>query len=218
MKIRNLPDDCLELSESSPLVRWACAAFAVLLPALMLCGAWLEGWPGWERVLGTGVGTVAAALVAAVLQDWHFLFNPRRRTLTWRRRNWFRDRRGVMPFADIRDVVVSSQLETDSESPNLRRWHYSVTLATRAGPFLLTQTSSAGKEEYEALADAVRAVLGERQGEAPKVDDLSDEVQVAKLLAAGQKLAAIALLRERQGLGLAEAKVRVEQIGKAGEH
>ena len=218
MKIRNLPDDCLELSESKPLVRWACTAFAVLLPALVLCGAWLEGWPGWERVLGTGVGAVAAALVAAVLQDWRFLFDPRRRTLTWRRRNWFRDRRGVMPFADIQDVVVSSQLEADSESPRVRRWQYSLTLATRAGPFQLTQTSSADKEEYEALAAEVRAVLGEPQREAPKVDDLSDEAQVAKLLSVGQKLAAIALLRERQGLCLAEAKAWVEQIGKMGEH
>jgi len=218
MKVRNLPDDCLELSESKPLVRWACAAFAVLLPALVLCGAWLEGWPGWERVLGAGVGAVATALVAAVLQDWRFLFDPRRRTLTWRRRNWFRDRRGVMPFADIQDVVVSSQLEADSESPSVRCWQYSLTLATRAGPFQLTQTSSADKEEYEALAAEVRAVLGEPQREAPKVDDLSDEAQVAKLLSVGQKLAAIALLRERQGLGLAEAKARVEQIGNVGEH
>ncbi len=142
MKIRNLPDDCLELSESKPLVRWACAAFAVLLPALVLCGAWLEGWPGWERVLGAGVGAVATALVAAVLQDWRFLFDPRRRTLTWRRRNWFRDRRGVMLFADIQDVVVSARLETDSEFPSQSRWLYSLTLATRAGPFQLTQTSS----------------------------------------------------------------------------
>lgn len=84
--------------------------------------------------------------------------------------------------------------------------------------FQLTQTSSADKEEYEALAAEVRAVLGEPQREAPKVDDLSDEAQVAKLLSVGQKLAAIALLRERQGLGLAEAKARVEQMGKVGEH
>jgi len=170
------------------------------------------------ELLGSGVGAMAAALVAAVLQDWHFRFDPHRRTLTWRRRNWFRDRRGVLPFADIEKVVVVSQLESDSESPNVRRWHYSVTLATRAGPFPLTQSSSAGKDEYEALADRIRAVLGERQGEASESHDQSDEAQVARLLSVGQKLAAIALLRERQGLGLAEAKARVEQIGKTGEH
>lgn len=218
MKTRKLPGGGLELSESWPLVRWACAALALLLPALVLFGAWVEGSPGSQPLLGSGIVAVAAALVAAVLQDWHFRFDPHRRILTWRRRNWFRDRRGVLPFADIQDVVVSSQLETDSESPNVRRWHYSVILATRAGPFQLTQTSSAGKAEYEALAETVRGVLGERQGEASNADDQSDAAQVARLLAAGQKLAAIALLRERQGLGLAEAKARVEQIGKAGQH
>lgn len=218
MKIRKLPNGSLELSESWPLARWACAALAVLLPALALLGVWLGGWSGLQQPFGIAVVTIAAALVAAVLQDWHFRFDPHRRTLTWRRRNWFRDRRGVLPFADIEKVVVSSQLESDSESPNVRRWHYSLILATRAGPFPITQSSSAGKEEYEALADRIRAMLGERQGEASESHDQSDEAQVAKLLSVGQKLAAIALLRERQGLGLAEAKARVEQIGKTGKH
>lgn len=217
MKTRKLPNGCLELSESWPLVRWACAALAVLLPALGFFGEQAEGSPGWQRLLGVGAVAATAALVAAVLQDRHFLFDPHRRSLTWRRRNWFRDRRGAMPFADIQDVVVSSQLETDSESPNVRRWHYSVILATSAGPFLLTATSGLGKEEYESLADTVRAVLGERPGKASQSNDQSDEAQVAKLLSVGQKLAAIALLRERHGLGLAEAKARVERIGKAGQ-
>lgn len=38
MKTRKLPNGGLELSESWPLVRWACAALALLLPALVLFG------------------------------------------------------------------------------------------------------------------------------------------------------------------------------------
>lgn len=38
MKTRKLPGGGLELSESWPLVRWDCAALAVLLPALVLFG------------------------------------------------------------------------------------------------------------------------------------------------------------------------------------
>lgn len=222
MKINKLPNGDLELSESWPVVRWACTALAVLLPILVLYGVSVDDSPGSRQLFGSGVVAIAAALVAAVLQDWYFLFDPHRRILSWRRRNWFRDRHGEMPFADIQDVVVSSQLETDSESSNVRRWHYSVILATSAGPFPLTQTSSAGKDEYQVLADTVRAVLGKPQAEASGSQDQSDEAQVAKqvakLLSVGQKLAAIALLRERQGLGLADAKARVEQIARAGKH
>ena len=96
MKIRKLPNGCLELSESWPLVRWACVALAVLLPPLLLYGVWVESSPDSQPLLDGGVASIAAALIAAVLQDWHFLFDPQQRTLTWRCRNWFRDRYGVM--------------------------------------------------------------------------------------------------------------------------
>jgi ribosomal protein L7/L12 len=57
---------------------------------------------------------------------------------------------------------------------------------------------------------------GPQSGKAVRVPEVGDtlEQQVARLLTQGGKMEAIKLMREKTGLGLAEAKAAVEAIGK----
>lgn len=76
-------------------------------------------------------------------------------------------------------------------------------------PFILTRLLSGSKDTKKVLG---LEAPGKLAGVATAPDTL--EQQVEHLLAKGGKMEAIKLMREKTGLGLAEAKAAVEAIGK----
>jgi hypothetical protein len=58
MRIENLPDGSLQIRERWRLLRFACAAAAVLVPATVLGTAWLKGAIAWEHIGGAALGLI----------------------------------------------------------------------------------------------------------------------------------------------------------------
>ena len=77
-------------------------------------------------------------------------------------------------------------------------------------PLLLTRTLSARRSRSARLADGGRGAAAAAGPQKP--DALRPHI--ARLLAQGGKLEAIKLMREKTGMGLAEAKQAVEAIGR----
>ena len=155
--------------------------------------------------MGSALGAVLLFSIAAIVDDRRFVFDPSLRTLTWEQRSWIRSRGGQLPFSQIQDVVVTFSRERDLDS-NRAYDQYRAVLVTSAGQIPLTGTSSINRQESDNLADAVLAIIsapGDSRARGSEIDRLS---------AAGQIIDAIALVRAQKGLGLAEAKMLVEEI------
>jgi hypothetical protein len=207
MRTEKLPNGSLVIQERWTLLRATCASAAFLLPVVVFLAASVEGSLGWQRLVGSALGSMLLLAIAAIVQDRRFVFDPSTRTMTWEQRNWFRSRGARLPFSDIKDVVVPFSRETDLES-NRRRNHYTAMLVTTTGQIPLTATSSMRKQEYVDLADAVLAILS-------RPHEQSAGAEIDRLIAAGRTIDAIALVRAQQGLGLAEARALVETIKNA---
>jgi len=205
MKIEKLPNGTLVLQESWPLLRASCAIGGCLLPLTLCVAASLDGSFGWTKIMGSALGAVLLFSIAAIVDDRRFVFDPSLRTLTWEQRSWIRSRGGQLPFSQIQDVVVTFSRERDLDS-NRAYDQYRAVLVTSAGQIPLTGTSSINRQESDNLADAVLAIIsapGDSRARGSEIDRLS---------AAGQIIDAIALVRAQKGLGLAEAKMLVEEI------
>lgn len=207
MRIEHLPDGSLQIHERWRLMRFACAAAAVLAPAAVLWAAWLEGSVTWRQIGGAALGLVLPGAMAFLVADRRFGFDAATRVLSWEIASWLRRRHGQMPFADIQGVVVSCTMEPDDDSA--RRYpRYTATLMTRSGPLVLTGSSGSYKPEYDALADSVRAVVG-----LPAADA---DAAIQQLVSAGRIVEAVALLRAQRGIDLAAARAVVEQMRRGG--
>lgn len=209
MRTEKLPNGSLVIRESWPFLRAACVTAACLLPAIVFLAAFAEDSLGWQKLVGTALGSLLLCAIAAVVDERRFVFDPSIRTMTWEQRNWLRSRGGQLPFSEIKDVVVPFSRETDLESRR-RRNHYTAMLVTTAGQIPLTGTSSIRKQEYVDLADAVLAILSQPQGRS------AGGAEIDRLVAAGRTVDAIALVRAQKGLGLAEARALVDKIRNAG--
>lgn len=210
MRTEKLPNGSLVIRESWTLLRAACVTAACLLPAIVFLAASAEGSLGWQRLVGSALGSLLLCAIAAIVDDRRFVFDPSVRTMTWEQRNWLRARGGRLPFSEIKDVVVPFSRETDLDS-NRRRNHYTAMLVTTSGQIPLTGTSSIRKQEYLDLADAVLAVLSQPHGGS------AGGGEIDRLIAAGRTIEAMALVRAHQGLGLAEARALVDKIKNAGK-
>jgi hypothetical protein len=210
MRTEKLPNGSLVIQERWTLLRATCASAAFLLPVVVFLAASVEGSLGWQRLVGSALGSMLLLAIAAIVEDRRFVFDPSTRTMTWEQRNWFRSRGARLPFSDIKDVVVPLSRETDLESSR-RRNHYTAMLVTTTGQIPLTATSSIRKQEYVDLADAVLAVLSRPHAEP------AGETEIDRLVAAGYTIDAIALVRAQKGLGLAEARALVDKIEQAGK-
>jgi hypothetical protein len=185
--------------DSSLFTKWLIGATLVLL-----CTAaydYFIGTRGDERLIGLLAGAATCAITALVmLEQVNFRVDPQSRLIEWQQRWGFRQRAGVTPFADVRHVSVEQPIG-DTGVPSRR-----VCLHLADGSLLPITVGyqSDGDEQISKAAEKLRAVLGQHQ---PTPDE-----SVRILIAQGRTVEAIKILVEREGLSLAEAKDRVDQI------
>jgi hypothetical protein len=156
------------------------------------------GTRGTDRLVAL-MGAIGVCLGAGLvlLEESHFVFDPKARTVNWRRRWAWSRSEGHLAFADIQHVTVQTMGESRTY-PDRR-----VCLQLASGALLpLTRgyAPDAGGE-CSAVGDEIRRVLG-------AADAASDDA-LAALVRSGHKMDAIRILRER-GLSLEDAKRRVD--------
>jgi hypothetical protein len=195
----------LELHESWAFLKAACAIGSCLLPIAARVGQHGLGPMSVGRIIGIASGSVFLLLLASVLDNRLFVFDPVQKWVTWKQQNWFRSRGGQLPFGDIKDVLVTRE-RVGSDQATRSYDHYTAVLVTTGGSIRLTGTSSLNKREYEELANAILAILA-----APD-EGLSQEGEVDRLVAAGRMIDAVTLIRREQGVGLAEARKMTDDL------
>ncbi len=158
MELRSLPDGSLVVVDSFRFLRTAALA-CIALAVATLGWAWSEGTAAGE-IGWAALGIAVLCLPGLVVDDRRFEFNASHRMLRWERRNFFRARRGELPFSDIRDVSVASQAELDDERVGGRTVKYQAVLLTASGPMPLTSRHGVDSREFEALAARARAAIG----------------------------------------------------------
>jgi hypothetical protein len=160
------------------------------------------GVRGTERLIGL-LGSAATCLLVALVffeRAW-FQFTPAARTVVWRRRWALRQRSGTMPFDAIGSVLVERPIG-DTGTPSRR-----VVLKMSAGEEIPITVGYRPDPDRAVLhiADRIRVVLGHETG-------ATHMHNVRALIAAGRVIDAIRVLREEEGLSLAEAKRRVQEL------
>lgn len=155
--------------------------------------------PNNDRRIGLIGASITCLLFMLVAEKSDFVFDAATRRLTWTRRVGLRRSAGVVPFEEIRQVVIRSAIGTDAVAPSRR-----IVLLTRGGELPLSAGYSPS-DQYEADAERLRMFLG-RTGS----DPLASSVEA--LVAAGRDLDAIRELRLARGLSLAEAHAEVKRI------
>ena len=205
MNTHKLPDGSLVIEERWPLLKASCVIGGALLPAIMFLANSGGGPINWEKIAGAALGGMLLILIAAIVDNRRFVFDPALKVLVWEQRNWFRSRGGRMPFSEVRDVLVTTSPETHGDS-NRRHNHYSAVLVTASGQVRLTATSGTAKHEYDKLAEAILDLLAKPDATPDSKDEIS------RLIAGGRIVEAISLARAQRGLSLAEAKALVAEI------
>jgi len=200
MDAREEPDGSLLLTyDSSVLTKWLVGATLALLATAAY--DYFIGTRGDERMIGLLAGAATCALTALVmLEQINFRVDPQSRLIEWQQRWGFRQRAGVTPFADVRHVSVEQPIG-DTGVPSRR-----VCLHLADGSLLPITVGYRpdGDGQISKAADKLRAVLGQR----PPTPAESAGI----LIAQGRTVEAIKILVDREGLSLAEAKDRVDQI------
>lgn len=155
------------------------------------------GWAALVIPLFCGIGLV--------VDDRRFVFDTSRQAVTWHRRNVFRVRSGEIPFADIRDVAVTKERSREDGAPvGGYIIRHGVALITSSGRVPLSATFNRDAREYEQVAEKVlEALAAPRDTAGPTVE---------RLVAAGQIIDAIALVRRERGLDLAAAQAAVSDL------
>jgi hypothetical protein len=159
------------------------------------------GTRGTDRMIGL-LGAIAVC-VGSGLVLWersHFIFDPRTRTVRWRRRWAWSEKSGTLEFSQLRNVIAQTMGES-REYPDRR-----ISLQTVEGSLVpLTQGYAPdAKGELVQLAGRIRDLLG-------AATPASDEGTLRALVGSGQTMEAIRLLRE-QGMSLTEAKQRLDRL------
>lgn len=139
-------------------------------------------------------------LIAAVVSDLRVMFNQAAERLTWEQRNWFRTRRVMVAFSDVRDVFVLESVSRDNDD---RVGGYAVTyrsmLRTTRETLPLSMIEGPNRPDSQALCDAVREIVM-HDAKAPDA-----QTQVVRMIRAGRLVDAVAMIREQRGVSLAEA-------------
>ena len=194
------PDGSLLLTyDGSGFSKGAIAISLVLL--ITAAYDYFIGTRGDERMIALLASAALTALMALVLlEQSRFRLDPVTRLIEWESRWGFSRRSGLLKFADVQHVSVEVPLG-DSGVPSRR-----IVLHLSDGSLLPVTKGYRPDNGDEILktADAVRGLLGQP---APSTAD-----SVRALIAQGNTIAAIKVLREREGIGLTEAKQRVEEI------
>jgi hypothetical protein len=159
VKLERRPDGSLRVRHDPTSLRLVLAAFGLAV----LAAVWLQQPPAdaTARALGT-LGALLPISMAALVERCAFDFDATRRRLQWSRRNLLRTLRGELGFDELRDAVVRTAAEIDSDSRSRRvRANYRVVLVTAAaGDLELSNRRFYDEPEQAEIAGAIRAVLG----------------------------------------------------------
>ena len=201
MDTREEPDGSLLLTYDSSLwTKWLIGATLVLLGTAAY--DYFIGTRGDERLIGLLGGAATCAITAlVVLEQSNFRVDPRSRLIEWEQRWGFRQRAGVTPFADVKHVSAERPIG-DSGVPSRR-----VCLHLADGSLLPSTVGyrTDADERISKAAEQLRRVLGQ-----PVVPTAAESARA--MIEQGRTVEAIKIFVEQEGLSLAEAKDRVDQI------
>lgn len=200
METREEADGVLVLThDSSRWTKWLIGATLVLLGTAAY--DYFTGARRDDRTIGLLAGAATTAIAGLVmLEQVSFRVDPKTRLVEWQQRWGFRQRAGITPFADIKHVSAERPIG-DTGVPSRR-----VCLHLADGSLLPVTVGyrTDADERILKAAESLRRVLGQA---APAPAD-SARVMIEQ----GRAVEAIKILVEREGLSLAEAKNRVEQM------
>jgi hypothetical protein len=209
MKLRKLADGSLEISERWTLLRFGCGFGGAAIPLAVAWSHWGEDPVALGAWVGAAGGAALLSAIAAIVSDRRTAFDAVSRTVRWQERSWLRMRGGEIPFEDVEDVVVTAQRTREHEHRvGGFTVHYSVALLTAAGPLPLTATHGTSRSEYDAVAEAILAVLSRLAKPAEPRDE------VRQLVAVGGMVDAVARIRAERGVGLTEARAIAAEIAR----
>ena len=185
---------------SSPLTKFM-LGFMVLFLGTAAYDVFL-GTRGTDRLIGL-LGAAATCLLVSVvfLETAWFEFARSTQTIAWRRRWGLRRRSGSLRFGEVQSVQVERPLGDDG-TPSPR-----IILKTTGGAVIPLTVGYQPDPDGGVVqtADRIRALLGLNS-------DATPAEEVSALIAAGKKIEAIRVVREREGLSLTAAKQRVNEL------
>jgi len=158
MKIADQTSDRLIVEAGDP-------AFARILLALALVCACVTAVmffvvpQAWRAESFQGVALAAVLFVIgylAVFERATFIFDRAARTLTWRRRRAFATRSGLVPFQQIREVVLQTSMSAGVVNPKRR---VALLLLGEELPLSVGYAPDVSGSAH-ALAETIRKVLG----------------------------------------------------------
>lgn len=192
MRIVENSQSRLVLRDRTSFVSVICCAAALVLAGFAL----LRGEP---RAFGSAMLFLIFAI--AFFRSSDVTFDKATRSCNVKRQDMWRLHRTIIPFEAIKNVVVEAMPGNDRPTVTPCR----LSLLTRQGEVPLSTSYAPDLDRFQGMRDEV----------ATTVFGLSSPVSsdpVRGLVEAGRSIDAIAFLRRRDGLGLNEAKERVEML------
>lgn len=175
----------------------------ILIGAAILAGVLLQEPRSYSRIFLGVFGALLPLGIASIMDGVRFHFDGMKRRVFWRRKNFFRTRTGELGFDEITEVRLAS-LSDPERRKGKKQQCYRVVLATATGELPLSNVWTANLRKETQIAEGICALLG-------KGSPVTVESSVDELVAAGQKIDAVKLARERFGLGLTEAKKLIDE-------
>lgn len=156
MALSRDPDGSLRIHENPRVARAALGIAAIAIVYGVFADAGSADKP--IRRFLAGLAGVAFLFAAARLEALTYRFDPRSRTLEWRRWYLLGGKGGTLPFDGIQAVDFRETLERDN--PAVPKIAYQPVLRTTAGDLPLSLLTSHVREDFTPLVEAVRATLG----------------------------------------------------------
>lgn len=201
MRIHEDSDSRLIVTDSSIGLSAVLFAGGGLLLGVALLGPDARAWPG------LGISACFLLLCAILLlRTARFVFDRARRVVTWERLRILSRSSGQVPFDDIRGVVV----ETTGLDGGTTGGSYRLALTTPSGPIPFSDAYGPGLARYESMRDQIAAFIGQR--DASSTAAASAETDLRELVRQRRILDAVALLRARENVSLAEARQRIAEM------
>ena len=191
--------------------RWL--AFVFVPSAVLVASTSIEK----HKPIGLLVSAFFLLFAAAFFRHSTFTLDKMQRIARWRRFTVLKNESGSIPFDSIRDIVL------DTQAGNNNTATYRLSLVTADGPLPMANMFQGGSiDHYQDLRQQILEFLGIASAgsvvPSPEPGVLSDgipsdiEPSLRSLLAQGRTIDAIALLRTRENIGLADAKSRIDSL------
>lgn len=156
------------------------------------------------KLIGWTLGSLTCFVGAAATERSRFVFDLKRRVLTWERRKLVRALSGRVAFTDVTDVILETRGDTEGTT-------YRALLVTKIGTVPLSNSFSGNRDKQAELAETILETL---------TMDPSRlfENSVAQLAVMGDTISAVTLVKEHYGLNTTQAHALVEaEARKTGE-